>query len=243
MSGPPGVFRAIWAVLRKELRGFFLTPLGWAFLASFLFLGGVFFTLGVATTGEASLRAVIANWAVVLVFCLPMVTMRQLAEEARAGTLELLLTAPVPLGALIVGKWLATVTLCGVLLLSTAPYVGVLYLFGSPDPGALFTSYLGLAACCMAFAAAGLFASSLTTDPMVAGVGGVLLLLPSWLADVARDLAPDALVPWLDRISFVAHLRSFAQGVLDTGDLAWFAGFVFVFLFLTWRSLESRRYW
>ena len=238
----PGFLAATRAVLRKEIRVLFLSPLAWVFLAAFLFLSGLFFYLGIVTTGEASLRAMIGNLGVTLLFCLPLVTMRQLAEESRAGTLELLLTAPIPLGSLILGKWLAAMTLCAALLLLTFPFPVVLALFGDPDPGGLFTSYVGLLCCCAAFTAAGLFASSLTRYQMVAGVVGVLILLPSWLASAARDLVPEPARPLLDRLSFVEHLRSFARGVLDTGDLAWFAGVTFLFLFLCWRSLESRRW-
>jgi ABC-2 type transport system permease protein len=238
----PSIVGAAFAVLKNDLRVWFLSPAGWVFLTSFLLLAGLFFTISIATTGEASLRTALPNLGVTLVFTLPLVSMRQLADEARSGTLELLLTAPVPLGALIVGKWLATVSLCAVLLLLTFPFPVVLAVFGDPDPGVLFASYLGLFLCCGTFAAVGLFASSLTRDPMVAGVLGVLMLLPSWLATAARDLAPTALVPLLERLSFVEHLRSFAQGVLDTGDLAWFGLVTTAFLFLTWRSLESRRW-
>ncbi len=234
--------RATWAVYKKEVRVFFLTPLAWVFLAAFLFLAGVFFYLSLELTGEASLRGMLGNLGVTLLFCLPMVTMRQLAEESRSGTLELLLTSPVPISAVIVGKWLAACTLCGVLLTLTLPYPIVLSVFGDPDLGALFTGYLGLSACCMAFCAAGLFASSMTRDQMVAGVGGILLLLPLWLVGTARDLLPESSLGVVDRLSLLAHLRSFAQGVLDTGDLAWFAGVTFVFLFLTWRALEARRW-
>jgi ABC-2 type transport system permease protein len=238
----PGVVTASLAVLRNDLRVWFLSPAGWVFLTSYLLLAGLFFTIAISTTGEASLRTALPNLGVTLVFTLPLVSMRQLAEESRAGTLELLLTAPVPLASLIVGKWLATVTLCLALLLLTFPFPVVLAIWGDPDPGVLLVSYLGLFLCCCAFAAVGLFASSLTRDPMVAGVVGVLLLLPSWLATSARDLAPAELVPLLERVSFVEHLRSFAQGVLDTGDLAWFVLVTAAFLFLTWRSLESRRW-
>lgn len=238
----PGAIAATCAISRKELRVLFLSPLAWVFLASFLFLSGVFFYLGIVMSGEASLRSMLANLAVTLLFCLPMVTMRTLALERRSGTLELLLTAPVPLESLIVGKWLAVMALCLVLLALTAPFPVVLAQFGDPDPGVLLTSYLGLLACCGAFSAAGLFASSLTQDQMVAGVGAVLLLLPSWLASVARDLVPVAARQPLDHLSFVEHLRSFARGVIDTGDVAWFGGVTFLFLFLTWRSLESRRW-
>ena len=241
-ASSPGLARGVWAVLRKELRSFFLTPMAWVFLAAFLFLGGLFFYLGIVLTGEASLRAMMANLAVVLLFCLPMVTMRQFAEEARAGTMELLMTAPVSLTALILGKWLATLVLCGVLLALTGIYPVVLAVYGDPDPGVILTSYMGLMACCAAFSAAGLFASTLTRDAMVAGVSTILLLLPFWLASVGMDMLPQALRPVLERMSFLEHLRGFARGVIDTGDLVYFAAFTAVFLFLTWQSLESRRW-
>ena len=96
----------------------------------------------------------------------------------KVGTLELLMTAPISLTSLIGGKWLAALSLCGLLLLLTAPFPAILLWYGEPDTGVLFTSYLGLFLCCAAFASAGLFASTLTRDQMVAGVGGILLLLP-----------------------------------------------------------------
>jgi ABC-2 type transport system permease protein len=238
----PGLLGATLAIARKELRILFLSPLAWVFLAAFLFLGGVFFHLGLAVSGEASMRPVLGNLAIVLLFCLPLVTMRTFSEETRVGTLELLMTAPIPLGALILGKWLATLALCGALLLLTLPYPAILFLYGTPDPGALFTAYLSLGLLCAAFSAAGLFVSSVARDQMVAGVGTVLLLLPFWLADAARDLLPDWLGPVLDRLSLLEHVRGFSRGVVDTADLVWFAGFTGVFLFLTWRSLESRRW-
>lgn len=238
----PGFFGAMSSIARKELRVLFLSPLAWVFLAAFLFLGGVFFHLGLAVSGEASMRPVLGNFAIVLLFCLPLVTMRQFAEETRIGTLELLMTAPIPLGALILGKWLATMALCMVLIALTGLYPAILWLYGQPDPGTILTAYIGLFALCAAFSAAGLFVSSLARDQMVAGVGTVLVLLPFWLADAARELLPDWLSPVLDRLSVIEHLRGFARGVIDTADLAYFLGFVFLFLFLTWRALESRRW-
>ncbi|MEQ1504962.1 MAG: ABC transporter permease [Myxococcota bacterium] len=237
----PGFAVAALAVARNELRIWFLAGSGWVFLTSFLFLAGLFFTVALGATGEASLRASLPNLAVTLVFTLPLVTMRQLAEEARSGTWELLATAPIPLPALLLGKWAAAVGLCAMLLAATAPFPIVLAVWGDPDPGVLAVSYLGLFLCCATFSAAGLFASSLTRDPMVAGVLGVVILLPSWLASAARDRAPAGAAAFLDRISFVEHLRSFAVGVVDTGDLAWFAGATAVFLVATWSSVESRR--
>jgi len=241
MSGP-GFVGGTLAIVKKELRVFFLSPLAYAFLAVCLFLGGLFFYLGVALSGEASMRPMMANLGVMLLFCLPMVTMRLLAAETRGGTMELLLTTPVPLGSLILGKWLAAMGLCVVLILATSPYPVLLLVLGDPDAGVLFTSYLGLLCCCASFCAAGLFASSLTRDQMVAGVGGVLLVLPFWLVDAAAEVLPEPIRDVAVELSFLAHLRSFARGVLDLGDVAWFAGFAVTFLFLTWRSIESRRW-
>lgn len=241
MSRPTFV-AGLGAVLRKELRLYFLSPVAWVFLAAFLAIGGMFFVTSILQVGEASLRPTLGNLGIVLVFLLPMLTMRQLAEETRTGTLELVLTSPVPLGAVILGKWLATTLVCAALLALSLPWAGVLLLYGDPDPGVLVTSYLGLLACCAAFAASGLFASSLTREPMVAGVVGVLILLPFWLASTSAGFLPEILQPWLARWALVEHLRAAAVGVVDTGDVAWFTGFVLVFLFLTWRSLESRRW-
>lgn len=241
-SGIAHALAAAGAVLRNDLRIWLLTTSGWVFLSAYLLLAGLFFTLGIGTTGEASLRTALPNLAVTLVFTLPLVTMRQFAEEARTGTLELLLTSPIPLGSLILGKWGATLALCALLLAATFPFPVVLAVFGQPDVGVLFSCYLGWFSCCAAFAAVGLFASATGRDPMVAGIVAVLLLLPSWLAASARDWAPAALAPIVEQASFVTHLSSFARGVIDTGDVAWFAVVCGLFLFLTWRLLESRRW-
>ena len=108
-SGRSGRMRAFLAVLKKELRVTFVSPLAWVFLVAFLFLAGLFFYLGVATTGAASLRTMMANLSIALLFLLPMLTMRHFAEESRNGTLELMMTAPVPLWSLILGKWASSV--------------------------------------------------------------------------------------------------------------------------------------
>ncbi|MDP2315919.1 MAG: ABC transporter permease subunit [Pseudomonadota bacterium] len=234
--------RDVWTLWKKELRIYFVSPLAYVFLSAFLFLAGLFFYLGVTLTGEASLRVLLGNLAITQLFVLPMLTMRHFAEERRQGTLELLMTAPVSLGAIVVGKWLASLTLCLLMFLGTLVFPAVLAYYGDPDWGVMFTSYLGLVCVASAFCAAGLFASSLTDDQVAAGLIGIVLLLPFWLVGRAEALLPEEWADVVRPLSVLVHLDSFNRGVLDSADLFYFLAFTGVFLFLTFRSVESRRW-
>jgi ABC-2 type transport system permease protein len=234
---------AAWAIFKKELRIYMVSPLATVFLAAFLFLAGLFFYLGVSMTGEASLRVMMGNLSVALMFLLPMLTMRHFAEEQRAGTLELLMTAPIPLWALLLGKWAATVALCMLLLVGTLLFPGILAYYGDPDWGVIATSYLGLTLCCVAFVAAGMFASSLTEEPVTAGIVGVLVLTPFWLAGTAANMVEsDGARAVLRELSLTNHVDGFSKGIVDTADVVWFLLLTFAYMFLTWRSVESRRW-
>ncbi|MCK6504398.1 ABC transporter permease [Myxococcota bacterium] len=232
-----------WAIYKKELKVYFVSPLAYVFLGVFLLLAGAFFYLGVTMTGEASLRVMLGNLAIALLFLLPLLTMRHFAEERRAGTFELMMTAPVPLWAMLLGKWGATWTLCVALLAGTALFPAILAYYGEPDWGVIATSYLGLLLVCGAFVSAGMFSSSLTDEPVAAGMVGVVLLLPFWIAGTLAELVDAAwLRATLRHASFLTHIEPFSRGVVDTAALAWFGLFTFAFLFLTWRSIESRRW-
>jgi len=232
----------VWAIYRKEMRSYFVSPLAYAFLVVALFLSGLFFYLGIEETGEASLRVMMGNLAVTLIFLLPILTMRHFAEEQKRGTFELLMTSPASMGSLIFGKWLASLSLCVVMLLGTLLFPMILAYYGNPDWGIVATTYLGLFLCCAAFCAAGLFASSLTDDSVAAGMSGVLILLPFWIVGNFDGLGEGFWGSLFERIALLPHLRGFSKGILDTADLAWFAGFIAIFLFLTYRKLESRRW-
>jgi ABC-2 type transport system permease protein len=232
-----------YAIYRKELAVYFVSPVAYVFLSVFLFLAGLFFYLGVTSTGEASLRVMHGNLAVSLMFLLPLLTMRHFADERRTGTFELVMTAPVPLWSLLLGKWAATVSLCLILLVGTLLFPAILAYYGEPDWGVIGTSYLGLLMCCMASVSAGMFASSLTDEPVAAGLGGVLMLLPFWLAGQGVDMvSSDAAREVLRAMALLTHVEPFSRGVIDTADVAWFVLFSVGFLFLTWRSVESRRW-
>jgi ABC-2 type transport system permease protein len=234
--------RTVWTILKKELRVYFVSPLAYVFLGVFLFLSGIFFYLGIVLTGEASLRVMLGNLAISLIFVLPMLTMRHFAEEQRAGTFELLMTSPISLASLIVGKWLASLVMCMLMLGGTLLFPLVLEYYGDPDWAVIGASYLGLFLCCSGFCAGGLFASSLTNDQVAAGMGGIVLLLPFWLIGNVTSFVGEDLQPVLEKLAMLTHLRSFTKGIIDSADIVYFAAFTFVFLFLTYRTLESRRW-
>ena len=115
--------------------------------------------------------------------------------------------------------------------------------YGDPDWGVIATSYLGLLLCCGAFVSGGLFSSSLTDEPVAAGLGGVLILLPFWLAGGSAEwITVDWLRTAMRHMSFLTHIEPFTRGVIDSAHVIWFLLFTFGFLFLTWRSIESRRW-
>ncbi len=236
------MMRSVWTIWKKEMRVYFVSPIAYVFLGVFLFLSGLFFYLGITLTGEASLRVLGGNLAIAQLFILPMLTMRHFAEERRLGTLEMLMTAPLSPAALVTGKWLASLTLCLLMFAGTAIFPLILAYYGDPDWGVMFTSYLGLIGVAAAFSAAGLFASSLTDDQVAAGLIGIVILLPFWLIGRAETLIPEALADHVRSLSVLAHLDSFNRGIIDSADVYYFAAFAAVFLFLTYRSLESRRW-
>lgn len=232
----------VFTIWKKEMRVYAVNPTAYAFLAVFLFLSGLFFFLGITLTGEASLRVLASNLAIAELFILPMLTMRHFAEERRQGTLEMLLTSPISPFALVLGKWLASVTLCGLMFLGTAILPAILAYYGDPDWGVVASTYLGLLLAAAAFCAAGLFSSSLLDDQLAAGLLGIVFLLPFWLVSRAEALVGDELAERVRPFGILNHLDSFGRGIVDSADVYYFAALAFCFLFLTYRALESRRW-
>lgn len=175
--------------------------------------------------------------ALVLLFVAPLLTMRALAEERRSGTLPLLLTAPVSLSEIVLGKYLAVLALLLLSVLLTAAMPASLLAWTPLDLGKLAAGLLGLSLCAAAFAAAGLFTSSLTAQPGVAAVAAMGLLSLFWLLDVGGGESAGA----LRHLSLSAHLDELLRGVFASADLVYFLGFVTAFLTLTVRRLDAER--
>jgi ABC-2 type transport system permease protein len=231
------------AIAWKETKSYFSTPMAYVVGAMFLVLTGIFFVFDVTRPfAEASVRSFI-NWASFFtLFLSPLLTMRLLAEEQKMGTLELLLTAPVRDWEVVLGKYFASLIILVATLALTSYYVLLLYAFGDPDTGPVLSAYLGLLLFGATTLAVGLLASSLSGNQIVAAVVGIAVLLTMAFTDRVAALVSGVTENVLNGISMNAHFGDFTRGVIDTSHVVYYISVAAVFLFLTVRSLETRRW-
>ena len=206
-------------------------------------LTGIFFVNDITSPfAEASVRGFI-NWASFFtLFLAPLITMRLLSEEQKMGTMELLLTSPVRDWEVVVGKYLAALSLYVVTIALTLYYVVLLYWFGDPDAGPIYSAYLGVILHGAAALAVGLLASSLTGNQIVSAVVGTAVLLTLSFIDEVADLVSGTTQDMLLGLSLNDHLLDFRRGIIDTSNVAYFVSIAAVFIFLTIRALETRRW-
>jgi ABC-2 type transport system permease protein len=250
----------VWALARREVLSYFSSPVAYVVLALFIFLFGYFFSDylyvflersmgrggfgGPAETlnlNQDLIRYLLLTTSVVLLFLVPMLTMRAFAEEIRSGTIELLLTSPLTDFQIVLGKFLGVLFLYASMLALTALHMAILFYFGDPEWKPLLTGYLGMFLLGAAFISFGLLFSSLTRNQIVAGFLTFGCFLFLWLIEYAESWAGPAsgLVTYL---SVTKHLDEFAKGVIVSSDVVYYLTFVGLGLFLSKQSLESLRW-
>lgn len=231
------------AIAWKETRAYYSTPTAYIVGAMFLVLTGIFFVFDITRPfAEASIRGLVTWASLFLVFLAPLLTMRLLAEEQKLGTLELLLTSPVRDWEVVLGKYIASLITLSVTLLFMLYYVILLWAYGEPDWGPLWSAYLGLFLFGAAALAIGLMASSFSSNQIVAAVVGIGLMLVLSFMDRVGDLMQGVSAEVIAGISMNSHFSDFARGVLDTSHIIYYFSVIAVFLFITVRSLETRRW-
>jgi len=225
-------------IFKRELSGYYVTPVAYVFIVIFLLLAGVFtFQLGgFFETNQADLRPFFSFLPWLYLFLVPAVAMRLWAEERRGGTIELLLTLPISLGAAVVGKFLAAWAFIGIALLLTFPmWITVNYL-GNPDNGAILAGYVGALLMGGGFLAIGACISAVTKSQVIALVVSVVICLGFLLAgfapvlDFFRGWAPDSVVNTVSSFSFLSRFEALSKGVIQVRDLIFFGSLIGLFL-------------
>ncbi len=239
----------IHAIMKREMAGYFGSPVAYVFLVIFLMLVG-FFTFYISNffeMGQADLQGFFQWHPWIFLFLIPAVAMRLWAEERRMGTIELLLTFPITIWEVILGKFLAGWLFIGVGLALTFPMVITVGYLGNPDLGAIFCSYLGSLLMAGAFLSVGAMTSSLTRSQVVAFIIAIVICLFFILAgfapvtNVLSGWAPAWLVNMVSKMSFLSHFMSIQRGVLDLRDAVYYLSVIFFMLFVNGVVILNRR--
>jgi ABC-2 type transport system permease protein len=241
--------RGLGSIFRREFGGYFATPVAYVFICIFLFSAGLFtFFVGqFFQRGQADLWAFFSFLPWLYLFLMPALSMRLWAEERRSGTLELLLTLPVGLGAVVVGKFLAAWAFTAVALACTFPmWLAVSYL-GQPDHGVIVAGYVGSLLMAGGYLAIGSCLSAVTKNQVVAFVLAVAVSFLFTVSGTAIVLsffagwAPQVLVDAIASFSFLRHFNSIIEGVIDLRDLVFFGSLIAAWLYATTAIVDMRK--
>ena len=235
-------------VMRRELAGYFATPVATVFIVIFLVMSGALtFTLGnFFGRGQADLTPFFTFVPWLFLFLVPALTMRLWAEERRLGTIELLLTLPIPQWQAVVGKFLAAWAFCAIALALTFPLVITVNILGNPDNGVIVTGYLGCLMVAGAFLAVGAAISALTKNQVIAFVLAVAACF--FVTAAGSPVVTEFLsqrIPQLAEIarsvSVTDRLQAFSRGVVSARDVVFFASFIGFFLFANTVAVDQRK--
>ena len=253
----------ILAIAAKDIRSQFVSPIAYVVLTGYLLLGGWFFfnllfrfnfllqlylsfrnpdAMQRLNLNEFVIAPLLHNLSVILVILIPIITMRSFAEEKRSGTYELLMTSPLSITEIVLGKFLGAFVFVLIMVLLTGVFPLILVLYGNPEPGIILSGYLGLLLLATAFVAVGLLTSSLTDNQIIAAVSCLVALLLLYVISWPADNAGADMGALLKYVSLTEHFGEMVKGIIDTRDLTYFVSVIVFALFLTQRSVESLRW-
>jgi ABC-2 type transport system permease protein len=234
----------VFALAYRELSGYFISPMAYIVGGMFLLASSLWFFHAIFVPGlEASLRPLFEAMAFIMVFAVPLLTMRLVSEEMRSGTIETLMTAPVTDTEVILGKFLGVMALYLVLLACTGVFLALMGVYGQPDAGVAVMGYVGMILLGSAYVAVGIFASTLTPYQLVAAiVATAILALFAILMQLVVAHGPEPLNEWAARVNAMTYFKDFSRGMFTPRGLVYFLSAAALFLFLSVKLLESRRW-
>jgi len=252
------------ALVKKEIRMYFYSPLAYVIMGVFLFITGVIFTKFVYIYMQQNMSQMrfqgnqgitldklasyfYQNMIFILCFVTPFLTMRLFAEEKRQHTMELLFTAPLKNGELVLGKFFAAFSLMAIMISLSFLYLFFMVIYGSPDLPVIFSTYLGMFLALACYVSIGALISALTSSQTVAAVWTFLVLLLLWLLQsIGQGVTASVMgIEWgpvLVYLSPLGHFNAFSEGLIHIKDVIYFVSFTAVMLFFTHRVVESHRW-
>ncbi len=232
------------AIFRRELKAYFSSPLGYIFLGVIYAISGFYFWY-VLYSQANYIQYVFSNMFTIVLMVVPLLTMRLMSEDKKLKTDQLLLTAPVNITSVVLGKYFAAFVVYLLGVSSTIVYQIVLATFAAPDWNVFLGNYIAIALIGAALISIGILISSLTENQIIAAIGTLAISLFIWLLDSIAMALP-AGFEWigtvLGSLSFMTRYNDFVSGILNVSHILFFVSFAAVFLFFTVRALEKKRW-
>lgn len=231
------------AIFKREIKSYFKSAIAYVYLTVFFFFSGIFVLAQNITVASSDMSSLFSGLVLVSVIMVPILTMRLMSEETKQKTDQELLTAPVGLTGIVLGKFLAALCVYAIGLSVTIVYAVSLAFFGQVEIWVFLGNLLGSLLVGAAFVAIGLFISSLTESQVVAAVGSIAVLLVFYIIQGLESFFSNTVVTNI--VNFIAisqRYSNFASGIFNLSDAVYFLSLAAVFLFLTVRTMESRRW-
>jgi len=253
--------RNAWVIAKRDMGSYFNSPVFYVVTTVFLVIysfiffnilnffsfqslqAGQFRGMNVGLNlNEMVIEPSFSNMAVILLLIIPILTMRSFADEKKSKTYTLLLSSPVHLKEIILGKFFACITVVFLMILLSSYSIGFLLALGEPEVGPIITGYLGILLMAGCYVGMGVFASSLTDNQIISAVIAFGFSLFMWVIGWASQAAGAGLGDVLQYLSLIDHIERFLKGIVDSSDVIYYLSFTFFFLFLTHRVLDSQRW-
>lgn len=229
------------AIFWKEVKSYFYSPMAYILIGLFMLLTSIFF-LPNLIYGMGSFNSTLSSMGFILLVIVPILTMKILAEDRKNGTEVLLITSPASITSMVIGKYLAVCFVFGIMIALSFIYPIVLFAFGGTFNAQLVGGYIGFMLLGMTFISIGVFASSLSENQVVAVIISYVTLLVMWLAGSLSSMIGGFAAKVLGWISLLSRYEDFNRGILGLSPVVFYLSFIAVFLFLTIRVIEKRRW-
>ena len=223
----------MWAIIKKEFKSYFFSPVGYVFIGLFLIMFSIFFYTDVFKYQSVNFEYIFYSGATILTFSIPILTMRTLAEERKSGTEQLLLTSPVSITKIVLGKFISATLIVIITELCTFLYFGILSYFGTPHITTALVTLLGFLLLAMSYISFGLLASSITENQIIAGVITIAFFIFSWFLPNFSDVFAD--------FSLINLFANFPYGQIDIADTVIYITFTIMCLLFTIIVMQRRK--
>ena len=223
----------MWAIIKKEFKSYFFSPVGYVFIGLFLIMFSIFFYTDVFDYQSVNFEYIFFSGATILTFIIPILTMRTLAEERKSGTEQLLLTSPVSITKIVLGKFISATLIVIITELCTFLYFGILAYFGTPHITTALVTLFGFLLLAMSYTSFGLLASSITENQIIAGVITIAFFIFSWFLPNFSDVFAD--------FSLINLFANFPYGQIDIADTVIYITFTIMCLLFTIMVMQRRK--